>query len=95
MGPVSIVAAADGSGDFIVGILLGGCLGYLIGPALRSWQIYREWADASREVRLAGRLLDTMEVEADLDEPVELHEELDVFTDADDEAFRATWRTLP
>jgi hypothetical protein len=89
MDPVSIVAAVTrGSGDFIVGILLGGCLGYLIGPALRSWQVYREWAEASREVRLADRLLERMEAEAELDEQT-------VFTDVDDEAFRATWRTLP
>jgi hypothetical protein len=89
MDPVSIVAAAtNGSGDFIVGVLLGGCLGYLVGPALRSRQAYREWTAASREVRLADRLLERMEAEADLDDQ-------DVFTDADDEAFQATWRTHP
>jgi hypothetical protein len=91
MGSVSIVAAAThGSGDFFVGILLGGCLGYLVGPALRSWQIYRGWVDASREVRLADQLLDRM-VEEDLDEL----DEQGIFTDADDKAFRATWRTRP
>jgi hypothetical protein len=89
MDPVSIVAAAiNGSGDFIFGILLGGCLGYLVGPALRSWQAYREWTAASREVRLADRLLERMEAEADLDEQT-------VFADADDKTVPATWRTRP
>jgi hypothetical protein len=91
MGSVSIVAAAsNGSGDFIVGILIGGCLGYLVGPVLRSWQIYREWVDASREVRLADRLLDRM-VETDLGE----FDQHDGISDGDDRAFRATWRTHP
>ena len=89
MVPVTILAAAaGGSGDFIVGILLGACVGYLVGPALRSWQIYREWTDASREARLADRLLDRLDVEADL-------EEKDRFTSDDEEAFRAAWRTHP
>ena len=30
----------------------------LLGPAFRSWQSYREWTEASREARLADRLLD-------------------------------------
>jgi hypothetical protein len=89
MVPVTILAAAaDGSGDFIVGVLLGGCVGYLVGPAFRSWQIYREWTDASREARLADRLLDRLDDEADL-------EGKDRFTSADEEAFGAAWRTHP
>jgi hypothetical protein len=81
-----IAAGGNGSGDFVVGLLVGCCIGILVGPAFRSWQIYREWTDASREARLADRLLDTLDVEADL-------EEQDRFTSADEEAFRATWRT--
>jgi hypothetical protein len=85
----SVVAAGGGgSGDFVVGLLLGVCFGVLVGPAFRSWQAYREWTDASREVRLADRLLERMEIDADLDDqtaPANGH----------DEAPRSAWRTLP
>jgi membrane-associated phospholipid phosphatase len=58
---VSIVAAGgSGSGDLVVGLLVGCCVGFLVGPAFRSWQSYREWSEASREVRLADRLLERM-----------------------------------
>ena len=64
----SIVAAGgSGSGDLVVGLLLGTVLGILVGPAFRSWLTYREWAEASREARLADRLLERIEVDADLD----------------------------
>lgn len=62
-----VAAAGSGSGDLVVGLLIGCVLGVLVGPAFRSWQAYREWADASREVRLADRLLEKMEIDADLD----------------------------
>ena len=62
-----ISAGANGSGDLIVGLLVGCCIGILVGPAFRSWQVYREWAEASREARLADRLLERMEIDADLD----------------------------
>ena len=62
-----VAAAGSGSGDLVVGLLIGCVLGVLVGPAFRSWQAYREWADASREVRLADRLIEKMEVDADLD----------------------------
>jgi hypothetical protein len=87
----SIVAASgNGSGDFAVGLLVGCCIGILVGPAFRSWQIYREWVEASREVRLADQLLERieMEIEADLDE-------LAVPTDPDDSTLGSAWRTLP
>jgi hypothetical protein len=60
-----IAATVSGSGDFVVGLLVGLCIGILVGPAFRSWQIYKEWVEASREVRLADRLLERMEIEAD------------------------------
>ena len=64
---LSIIAAGGtGSGDFVVGLLVGCCIGVLVGPAFRSWQIYREWAEASREARLADRLLERMEIDANL-----------------------------
>lgn len=62
-----LAAGGNGCADLLVGLLLGTVLGILVGPAFRSWQAYREWADASREVRLADRLLERMEIDADLD----------------------------
>ncbi len=85
---VSIVAAGgNGSGDFVVGLLVGCCVGFLVGPAFRSWQSYREWSKASREVLLADRLLERMEIDADLDArtaPANGH----------DEVPRPAWQTL-
>lgn len=61
-----IAAGGNGSGDLVVGLLVGCCIGILVGPAFRSWQTYREWAEASREARLADRLLERMEIDAAL-----------------------------
>ena len=84
---VSIVAAGgNGSGDFVVGIIVGCCIGFLVAPAFRSWQAYREWSDASHEVRLADRLLEKMEIDADLHERT-------LPTDSDDTPVRTAWRT--
>ena len=83
-----VAAGGNGSADLIVGLLLGACIGVLVGPAFRSWQAYREWADASREVRLADRLLERMEIDADLDEQ-------SVPSDGDDRPIGSAWRTLP
>jgi hypothetical protein len=85
----SIVAASgNGGGDFLVGILVGCVIGVLVGPAFRSWQAYREWSDASREARLADRLLERLEVDADLDER-------NFFTDTEATDPGAAWRTRP
>jgi hypothetical protein len=84
---LTIIAANGNSGDdFLVGILVGCVIGVLVGPAFRSWQSYREWTEASREARLADRLIERMEVDADLGE-------WNVFTDAEAEDPRAAWRT--
>ena len=89
MGLVSIVAAAGyGIGDFVVGLLVGCCIGVLVGPAFRSWQAYRAWSDASREVDLADRLLERMEIDADLDGQT-------THANGHDEAPRSVWRTHP
>jgi hypothetical protein len=61
-----IAASGNGSGDLVVGLLVGCCIGILVGPAFRSWQVYREWVEASREVRLADKLLERMEIDTDL-----------------------------
>lgn len=83
MGTLSIVAAA-GSGDLLVGLLIGCCLGLLLGPAFRAWQIHREWTDASREAGLADQLLDRMALDLeDRSDP----------TDAADEIGEPAWPT--
>ena len=57
--------AAGGGGDLLVGILIGCCLGILIGPGFRAWQTHREWVDASREAQLVDHLLSGLEADAD------------------------------
>jgi hypothetical protein len=65
-----LIAAADtGSGNFLVGLLLGLVIGLLVGPVLRSWLIFREWSDASREAKLADRLVTRLEADAEGDVP--------------------------
>jgi hypothetical protein len=60
-----IAAAGSGSGDLVVGLVLGLVIGLLVGPAFRSWLIFREWADASREAKLADRLVTRLEADAE------------------------------
>ena len=63
-----LIAAADtGSGNLVVGLVLGLCIGFLVGPAFRSWLTIREWKEASREARLADRLLTKLETDAEQD----------------------------
>jgi hypothetical protein len=83
-----VAASGNGSGDFVVGLLVGCCIGVLVGPAFRSWQIYREWVEASREVGLADRLLERMEVDADLNG----HADPDR---SDDISAGSPWQPLP
>jgi hypothetical protein len=81
-----VAAAANDSSYFIVGLILGGFIGFLLGPVFRSWQAYREWVDASREARLADQLLERMEIDSDPDEgPLEVG----------DNVPGSTWRTRP
>jgi hypothetical protein len=89
-----IAASGNGSANFIVGILLGSCLGYLTGPAIRSWQSYKEWAEASREARLADRFLTGLET-ADADLPVieDRVVEADRATEIKGHIGRRVWRT--
>lgn len=60
-----IAAAETGSGNFVVGLVLGLCVGLLVGPALRSWLVFREWSEASREAKLADRLVTRIESDAE------------------------------
>lgn len=80
-----VAAGTDTGSGFVVGLALGGFTGFLVGPAVRSWLAHREWAEASREARLADRLLERMEIEADGDQGA--HE--------DDVRVGSTWRTRP
>jgi hypothetical protein len=41
----------------IVGLVLGFILGLMVGPLVRSWLAWREYADASREARLTEDVL--------------------------------------
>jgi hypothetical protein len=44
----------------LTGFLLGIVIGLLIGPLVRSWLAWREYVDASREVRLHDEILRLM-----------------------------------
>jgi hypothetical protein len=82
------VVAAGGNADLVVGLLLGAGIGFLVGPGIRSWAAYREWAEASREARLADRLLERLEIDADLDEQPRP-------SDTDATHVEPAWRTTP
>ena len=60
-----IAAAETGSGNLVVGLVLGLCVGLLVGPAFRSWLVFREWSEASREAKLADRLVTRIETDAE------------------------------
>jgi hypothetical protein len=84
---IQAAAANGGDADFMVGLIVGACLGFLIGPVLRSWLSYREWAEASRQERLVDQLVTRMENDverADEDAPSD-----------PDETSRRSWQTLP
>jgi hypothetical protein len=85
---IAIQAAAPNGGDadFVVGLIVGACLGFLIGPALRSWLSYREWAEASRQERLVDQLVTRMESDVKRD-----GEEA---PPDPDETSRRSWQTL-
>jgi hypothetical protein len=76
-------AGVDG---FLVGLLVGGCLGLLIGPVMRSWLAHREWEEASHEADVADRLLERMEADAILFEKR---------SDPDPTTAEAAWRPQP
>lgn len=90
MGLIGMVGAAgaSGSGDLIVGLILGACIGFLLGPVFRSWTAHREWREASREADLADLVLARMELD-------EIPEAIPDPHRSDDEEIPRAWRTLP
>ncbi len=85
--------AAGGGGDLLVGILIGCCLGILIGPGFRAWQTHREWVDASREAQLVDHLLSGLEADADSEAFVRTAFETERHTDANGHQTQRAWRT--
>ena len=87
------MVAAGGSGDLLVGLLIGCCLGILVGPAFRAWQTRREWVDASREARLVDHLITGLEAEADPGPILPTGIEAGRRVDTNGHNTRPTWRT--
>jgi predicted PurR-regulated permease PerM len=56
-----VAAAAGGLADFIVGLLIGVFIGFLVRPAVGLWMARREWRDASRQANLTDEVLARME----------------------------------
>lgn len=52
----------------VAGLLIGFVLGLLMGPILRSWLLWREYAEASHEARLHEEALRRMGVPPSPDE---------------------------
>ena len=85
--------AAGGGGDLLVGMLIGCCLGILIGPGFRAWQTHREWVDASREAQLVDRLLSGLEADADPEAIVGAAFETEGQTGTNGHQTQRAWRT--
>jgi hypothetical protein len=77
------IAALHANADLLVGLLVGVCIGLLSGPLVRSWLVYREWTETSREARLTDELLSR--IDRDLDDLPD--------PDADRTDLDGTWRT--
>ena len=88
--------AVGGGGDLLVGILIGGCLGILIGPGFRAWQTHREWVSASREAQLVDHLLwglEAADADPDVDRMVRTAFETERQPDIDGHPPQRAWRT--
>jgi len=55
------MVAAGFSSDLLIGFVIGSFVGLLLGPLLRLWLSWREWASASAEADLLGDVLERME----------------------------------
>ena len=53
---------------FVAGLLIGAFLGFLLGPVVRSYLMWREVDRARREATLTARILARMEEDWDRDE---------------------------
>jgi hypothetical protein len=61
------IAAVGLTDDLLVGVAIGGAIGFLAGPILRHRLAYRAWRDASREADLADELIARLEELDDAD----------------------------
>ena len=84
--------AAGGGEDLLVGMLIGCCLGILIGPGFRAWQTHKEWVTASEEAQLTDRLLTRLEADAS-EAIVQAGVEGERSADTNGHHTRRTWRT--
>jgi hypothetical protein len=55
------IVAVGLTDDLLVGVAIGGAIGFLAGPILRHRLAYRAWRDASREADLADELIAKLE----------------------------------
>jgi hypothetical protein len=55
------IVAVGLTDDLLVGLAIGGAIGFVAGPILRHRVAYRAWRDASREADLADELLARLE----------------------------------
>ena len=85
-----LVAARIGSGDLIVGLLIGTAIGLLGGPILRNWLAWREWTDASRESRLIDEFLTRLEEDEENDD--EKFEKFEDEPETDQRTPRVRWQ---
>lgn len=85
--------AAGGGGDLLVGLLIGCCLGILVGPGFRAWQAHREWVDASREAQLVDHLLSGLEADRDPEAIVRTAFEVGRQPDTIGHQTQRAWRT--
>lgn len=44
----------------VIGIVVGAFIGFLLAPAAQVWVGRKEWTEASRQLELADRLLETL-----------------------------------
>lgn len=55
------MVAVGSVSSFLGGMVLGALVGIFLGPLIRTWITWREWADASREARLTEDVLKLMD----------------------------------
>jgi hypothetical protein len=78
------IAVAPLTADLFVGLLIGVCVGLLVGPAFRSWLVFRERVEATREADLTDELISRFD--RDLEERLHADDRMELWE---------TWRTSP